>query len=65
MERRLPIVMSLMRGSGFSGRSRANKGAIFWSTPSSTPLSMAMPTSAEMIDFEADLMLVDVSGEPP
>jgi len=30
------------------------------STLSMTPLSMAMPTSAEITDFDADLMLLGV-----
>jgi hypothetical protein len=57
----LPIVISSIRGSGSAGSLSLSSGAIFWSTPSSTPFSIAMPTSAEMIDLEADLMLVGSS----
>ena len=65
IERRLPSVTSARRGSGRSGRSLVSSGATFWSIPLRNPSSMARPTSAETITFEADLMLTGVSSEGP
>ncbi len=56
------MVIRSSRGSGSSGRRSRNSGAIGWSTLSSTPLSMAMPTSADITVLDADLMLAGESG---
>ncbi len=56
------MVMSLIRGSACDGRSSFRSGAIFCSGPSSRPLPIAMPTSADTIDFDADLMFGRLRG---
>ena len=57
---RLPTVTCCRRGSGLLGRSLFSRPAMGCSTLSMTPLAMAMPTSAEITDLEADLMLLGV-----
>lgn len=52
-------------GSGLGGKSLLRSVAMRWSVPRNTPRSIATPTSAEITDLDADLMLTGVSNPGP
>jgi len=59
------MVTMASRGSGSAGASRLSNGSTGWSTPSKTPRCTAMPTSADITDFDADFMLTGRSSGGP